>query len=177
MDPIMFVLGVGVLFAVIGVPIIVTSHQHKKMDDFYKQKEIEQQTVRESQIAVKPFIEQIDIALGDYAKYEVVYQLREEIIMGLKKAYCQSPEEFKNFSNSVDRRLWAYKYIANITLEELGTGKHHLRDILKPDGQVLANLNRSCLQNAYKYNYISKEELDEALKSLDDQIREVGTWA
>lgn len=37
MDPIMFILGMGVLFAVIFVPIIVTLHQHKKMDNYYRQ--------------------------------------------------------------------------------------------------------------------------------------------
>lgn len=127
--------------------------------------------------AIKPFIEQIDIALGEYATYNVVNKLREETISRLNKSYSDSPASFKEFSNSIDHRLWAYKWLCSITLEELGTGKHHLRDILKPDGQILANLNRSCLQNAYKYNYISKEELDEALKALDNQIREIGTWA
>ena len=127
--------------------------------------------------AIKPFIEQIDIALGEYATYDIVNKLREETISQLNKSYSDSPSSFKEFSNSIDHRLWAYKWLCNITLEELGTGKHHLRDILKPDGQILAQINRSCLQKAYKYNYISKDELDDALKSLDDQIREIGTWA
>lgn len=127
--------------------------------------------------AIKPFIEQIDIALGEYATYDIVNKLREETISQLNKSYSDSPSSFKEFSNSIDHRLWAYKWLCNITLEELGTGKHHLRNILKPDGQILSQINRSCLQKAYKYNYISKDELDDALKSLDDQIREIGTWA
>lgn len=127
--------------------------------------------------AIKPFIEQIDIALGEYATYDIANKLREETIFQLNKSYSDSPSSFKEFSNSIDHRLWAYKWLCSITLEELDTGKHHLRDILKPDGQILAQINRSCLQKAYKYNYISKDELDDALKSLDDQIREIGTWA
>lgn len=172
------IFGLGIIVGFVGlISYFRVRAINKPMDDFYKQKEIEQQTIRESQIAVKPFIEQIDIALDEYAKYEIVHQLREETIMQLKKSYCESPQDFKNFSNSIDHRLWAYKWICNITLEELGTGKHHIRDILQPEGRVLANLNRSCLQHAHQYNYISKSELDEALKSLDYQIREVGTWA
>jgi hypothetical protein len=144
---------------------------------FFDKRECSNSDTNKVDRVIKPFIEQIDIAFGEYSQYEVVQKLRKETIDQLKKSYFDSPANFRNFSNSIDHRLWAYKWICNITLEELGTGKHHVRDILQPEGRILVNLNRSCLQHAHQYNYISKKELDEALKSLDDQIREVGTWA
>jgi hypothetical protein len=127
--------------------------------------------------AINPFIEQVDSILGNYIEYSVIHKLREDIVTQLKNAYNQSPKEFNQFAKSTDKRLWAYKYICSMTLNELGTGRYHIYDVLKPEGNILREVNIMCLKSAYEQNYISKEELDEALKSLDDQIREVGTWA
>ena len=101
-------------------------------------------------IIVNRFMSQIDAILGeDYLQYECVSKLRRETREQLRNAYRESPQELINFSNGIDHRLWALKQLNHLTFEEIGTGRHHLRDVLKPDGRILASVNRMCLQKHY----------------------------
>ena len=81
MDGFIAILGFGVLALVLILPTIVTLRQNKELDDFLKQQEVERQTLQEACAATKPFIEQIDIAIGEYSKYEIIHKLREETII------------------------------------------------------------------------------------------------
>lgn len=127
---------------------------------------------------VSRLISHIDDAIGEeFIKYEVVYKLRQETLKQLETSYQESPQDLIDFSNSINRQLWALKWVAHITYEEIGTGRHHLQDYLKPEGRILAQLNRACLQKAFNHKYIDEDEYKQALKDLDDLIREVGTWA
>ena len=127
---------------------------------------------------VSCFMNEIDEILGkEYLHYECVCKLRQETLNQLESAYQESPQQLIDFSNSIDHRLWALKQITYLTSEEIGTGRYHLRDHLKPEGQILVQLNRMCLQKAFNHKYIDENEYKQALKDLDDLIREVGTWA
>lgn len=138
-------------------------------------KKIVQYTERQ---IVSRFMDQIDDVLGkEYLEYACIYNLRQETLQQLKNAYQESPKDLIDFSNSIDHRLWALKQMAHLTFEEIGTGRHHLQDYLKPEGQILAKVNRMCLQKAFNLHYIDKAEYEDALKDLENLIREVGTWA
>jgi hypothetical protein len=178
----------GPLFALIlvaGLYFLIYSaiYQSKMKSDKKRiednQKQAKEEFYRQSQKQiVSRLISHIDDAIGEeFIKYEVVYKLRQETLKQLETSYQESPQDLIDFSNSINRQLWALKWVAHITYEEIGTGRHHLQDYLKPEGQILAQLNRLCLQKAFNHKYIDEDEYKQALKDLDDLIREVGTWA
>ena len=154
---------------------LISSDTALKFSDY--DTEPEKPNNSEKQI-VSLFMTQIDVAIGEeYLKYNVVYNLRQETLKQLKSAYEESPQTLIDFSNSIDHRLWALKQMAHLTFEEIGTGRYHLQDYLKPEGQILAKVNRMCLQKAFYFHYIDKAEYEKALKDLDELIHDVGTWA
>jgi hypothetical protein len=127
---------------------------------------------------IRRFMTQVDAVIGEeYLHYEVIHKLRQETLYQLIDAYNTSPDEITAFSNQIDHRLWALKQMCKLTLEELGTGKYHLRNVVKPEGNILIKVNKNCLNLAYQYGYIDTDELNQAIKELNDVIRETGEWA
>lgn len=154
---------------------LISSDTALKFSDYYTEPEKPNNSKKQM---VSQLMTHIDDAIGEeYIKYDVVYKLRQETLKQLESSYQESPQDLIDFSNSINRQLWALKWVAHITYEEIGTGRHHLQDYLKPEGQILAQLNRLCLQKAFNHKYIDEDEYKQALKDLDDLIREVGTWA
>ena len=152
----------------------------KQMREFYREKE--QQSNRpladKNHYIIKRFMSQVDAVIGEeYLHYECVAKLQRETLEQLITAYNESPEELTAFSNQIDHRLWALKQVCKLTLEEIGTGRYHLRDVLKPEGHTLAKVNKRCLNQAYQHGYITNEELNQAIKELNEVIRETGEWA
>lgn len=153
----------------------------KQMKEFYANRE-QQQSNRpladKNHYIIKRFMSQIDAVIGEeYLQYECVAKLRRETLEQLISAYNEAPEELTAFSDQIDHRLWALKQMCKLTLEEIGTGKYHLRDILNPEGHLLTKVNKRCLNQAYQHGYITNEELNQAIKELNEVIRETGEWA
>lgn len=125
---------------------------------------------------VYQFEVQIDRALGDYAKYECAADIKRHWIDTLKRLYERDPVRTREIAKQ-DLRQWALAQVSSRAFDMIASGQYHLMDTLTPEGKILAEIYRSCLNDAYDYGYIDKETLDKQLITLSEQIYETGTWA
>ncbi len=130
-----------------------------------------------SKLLLSKEIKAIDQILG-----EVGNKFNQEAFSSIKsvihEAISAEPTQFKNaIRESKSLNQYVYTIITNIAGNEVESGRHHLyRGVLNPLGlgKEYLHIYKSCLNELVNLNAVNKNQAEEELNALLENIKTVG---